>query len=290
MLHNGAGPDFELGTAPVAPTPPEAWTPLVRHDPAVRLEDVDAFAGHLVVHQRSEGLTQLRILELGAGTGSATTTWSSSTTRSTPSARAATRTSRQPTVRLGYTTMAVPSSVYDYDVRTRELTLLRRAPVLGGYDPADYEEHRLWATAEDGEQVPISIVCRPAPARTRAAAPARADPALRVRRLRDLDRPVLLDRPALAARPRRGVRDRARPRRRRDGPPLVRRRQARRTSSTRSPTSWPAPAISSRAAGRRPRRWSRRAPAPAACWWARSRTRLRSCSAASSPGCRSSTT
>jgi len=54
----------------------------------------------------------------------------------------------------------VPSSVYDYDVRTRELTLLRQAPVLGGYEAGDYEEHRLWATAEDGERVPISIVCR----------------------------------------------------------------------------------------------------------------------------------
>ena len=63
-------------------------------------------------------------------------------------------------VRLGYTTMAVPASVYDYDVRNRELTLLRRTPVLGGYDPADYEEHRLWATSEDGERVPISIVAR----------------------------------------------------------------------------------------------------------------------------------
>ena len=55
---------------------------------------------------------------------------------------------------------SVPSSVYDYDVRSRELTLLRRAPVLGGYDPADYEEHRLWATSDDGAQVPISIVAR----------------------------------------------------------------------------------------------------------------------------------
>jgi oligopeptidase B len=54
----------------------------------------------------------------------------------------------------------VPSSVYDYDVRTRELTLLRRTPVLGGYDPDDYEEHRLWATADDGERVPVSIVVR----------------------------------------------------------------------------------------------------------------------------------
>jgi oligopeptidase B len=56
--------------------------------------------------------------------------------------------------------MSVPASVYDYDVAARELTLLRRTPVLGGYDPADYEEHRLWATADDGEQVPISLVCR----------------------------------------------------------------------------------------------------------------------------------
>ena len=55
--------------------------------------------------------------------------------------------------------MTVPSSVYDYDVRTRELTLLKQQPVRG-HDPAAYEEHRLWATADDGVQVPISLVCR----------------------------------------------------------------------------------------------------------------------------------
>ena len=65
VLHNNTGPDFEIGTAPVEPTEPEDWRPLVPHDPAVRLEEVDAFAGHLVVHQRSDGLTQLRIIELG---------------------------------------------------------------------------------------------------------------------------------------------------------------------------------------------------------------------------------
>ena len=162
VLHNATGPDFEIATAPVAPTPPEEWVPLVPHDPAVRLEDVDAFAGHVVVHQRSEGLTQLRILELG-------------TSRAEPVSddylvrfdeevytvgAGGNPGFHQPTVRLGYTTMAVPSSVYDYDVRNRELTLLRRTPVLGGYDPADYEEHRLWAPTPDGERVPISIVCR----------------------------------------------------------------------------------------------------------------------------------
>jgi oligopeptidase B len=159
VLHNATGADFELALAPTEPTAADDWQPLIPHDTDVRLEDVDAFAGHLVVHQRSQGLTQLRILELGdhgvtedylvefdeavytVGSGG------------NPNFH-------QPTVRLGYTTMAIPASVYDYDVRTRERTLLRRAPVLGGYDPADYEEHRLWATADDGERVPISVVAR----------------------------------------------------------------------------------------------------------------------------------
>lgn len=159
VMHNDSGPDFELSTAPIAPTPAEEWRPLIAHDPAVRLEDVDAFAGHLVVHQRSEGLTQLRILELGAaGVDDDYLVEFDHAIYTVGSA--GNPNFAQPVVRLGYTTMAVPSSVYDYDVRTRELTLLRQAPVLGGYDPADYEEHRLWATAEDGERVPISIVAR----------------------------------------------------------------------------------------------------------------------------------
>ena len=159
VLHNGTGPDFEIATAPVAPAGPDGWTPLVAHDPAVRLEDVDAFAGHLVVHQRSEGLTQLRIIELGeAGKGDDYLVEFDHEVYTVGSG--ANPNFGQPTVRLGYTTMAVPSSVYDYDVRTRDLTLLKRAPVLGGYDPDDYEEHRLWATAPDGERVPISVVCR----------------------------------------------------------------------------------------------------------------------------------
>jgi oligopeptidase B len=160
VLHNRTGPDFELATAPCAPTPGEQWAPLLPHDPAVRLEDVDAFAGHLLVHQRSQGLTQVRILELGSEDGVADdylVTFDEPVYTVGASGNAS---FTAPVVRLGYTSMSVPSSVYDYDVRTRELALLRRAPVLGGYDPADYEEHRLWATAEDGERVPISWVAR----------------------------------------------------------------------------------------------------------------------------------
>ena len=76
-------------------------------------------------------------------------------------------------------------------------------------------------SAADGTRVPISIVCREGHTARRV----RALPAVRVRQLRDLDRPQLLDPPAVAARPRVRVRDRAHPRRRRDGPALVRRRE-----------------------------------------------------------------
>ncbi len=159
VLHNASGPEFELATAPPRPTGRADWVPLLAHDLAVRLEDVDAYATHLVVQQRSEGLPRVRILDLGPdGVGD---DWlvefpgelATSGTGSNPAFD-------QPTVRVGMTSMAQPASVYDLDVRTRERTLLKQAPVLGGYEPADYEEHRLWATAPDGVQVPISLVVR----------------------------------------------------------------------------------------------------------------------------------
>ena len=124
----------------------------------VRLEDVSAYAGHLVVPQRSGGLTQLRILELDDDGVSDDYLVEFPQELYTVGGWGGAQFD-QPTVRVGYTSMTVPSSVYDYDVRTRELTLLKQQPVRG-HDPAAYEEHRLWATADDGVQVPISLVCR----------------------------------------------------------------------------------------------------------------------------------
>ena len=64
----------------------------------------------------------------------------------------------QPVLRFGYVTMATPSAVLQVDLRTGERTLLKQTPVLGDFDPEAYEQHREWATASDGTQVPISIV------------------------------------------------------------------------------------------------------------------------------------
>jgi oligopeptidase B len=64
----------------------------------------------------------------------------------------------QPTLRLGYTSMVTPSTVFDYSVAERRLRRLKQQPVLGGYDPSAFEQRREWATAPDGTRVPLSIV------------------------------------------------------------------------------------------------------------------------------------
>src|SRR4051794_12365056 len=163
VLHNDDAQNYALDVAPIDATSHEQWEPFIAHDPEVRLEDVDAFATHLVVSQRRGGLTQLRVVLLGPdGPGEdfeiafddpVYTVGASSNPEV-----------GQPTLRLGYTTLATPPSVYDFDVTTRELTLLKQTavlshPTLGEFDPSRYEQHREWATADDGTRVPISLVC-----------------------------------------------------------------------------------------------------------------------------------
>jgi oligopeptidase B len=157
VLHNDGAENFELARTPVDSTSHEQWEPVIPHDPAVRLEEVDAFAEHLVVSQRSDGLTQIRVLGLGEG-GIRTDELLGMEHPIYTVGLGGNPEFHQPTIRFGYTTMATPSSVNQIDLRTGERTMLKETPVLGGFDPDAYEQHREWATAEDGTQVPISIV------------------------------------------------------------------------------------------------------------------------------------
>jgi oligopeptidase B len=158
ILHNEHAENFELAQAPV--TDPAAWTPLIPHRADIRLLDVDAFAGHLVVHLRRDGLTGLRVVR--ADGSDYEIDFPEPVYQVAPGHNLEYDTA---TFRLGFASLATPDSVYDCDTATGELTLLRRRPVLplpGGaaYDPADYVQHREWATAPDGTRVPISMVWR----------------------------------------------------------------------------------------------------------------------------------
>jgi oligopeptidase B len=162
ILHNDGAENYALAQAPVDATSPDQWTPLIAHDAAVRLEDVDAFATHLVVSQRSDGLTQLRLILLTEdGLGEDFLVEFDEEVRSVGAG--SNPEFEQPTVRLGFVTLADPSAVYDFDLATRELTLLKRTPVLPdpdgrAFERSRYVQAREWATAADGTRVPISIV------------------------------------------------------------------------------------------------------------------------------------
>jgi oligopeptidase B len=154
ILHNSGAEDFAL--AYTSADNPGDWVELMPHEPGTRLEAVDAFARHLVVSLRRDGLTGLRVL----GDGS-----TDSYDMEFPDPLHSVNLAGNPeydtaTVRIGYTSMVTPDSVYDVDLVTRTMTLRKRKAVLGGYRPDDYEQFREWAIAPDGTRVPISIVAR----------------------------------------------------------------------------------------------------------------------------------
>ena len=157
ILHNDGAENFELATAPL--DRPGDWTPLVPHRADTRLLGVDAFADYTVVYFRRDGLTGLRILRKD---GEHEVAFGEPVYRVGPGLNPEFQASRY---RLSYTSLVTPGSVYDCDMATGELTLLKRQPVLpspsgAAFRPEDYEQHREWAVSPDGIRVPISLVCR----------------------------------------------------------------------------------------------------------------------------------
>ncbi|MDA1362909.1 S9 family peptidase [Glycomyces luteolus] len=158
VLHNKDAENFTLGWTPVEDT--TQFHEVLPHDETVRLESADAFADHVVVSMRRAGLSQVAILGSNEGQdfGRLTEIEFDEPIYAVGLGENPDYDSRQ--IRLGYTSLVTPSSVYDYDIDTAELHLRKRTPVLGDFDPADYVQYREWATAADGTKVPISIVAK----------------------------------------------------------------------------------------------------------------------------------
>ncbi|WP_256841922.1 S9 family peptidase [Ornithinimicrobium cryptoxanthini] len=162
IVHNKNHRDSELARAPLTSTSSADWSTVIPGRDGHRISGIDAFASHLAVSLRSEGLTQVLVLpldpasETGVGEGYQVPVDEvvfSIDVGANPQFAT-------PTLRVVIESLVTPRSVYDLELATGELTLLKRQPVLGGYDPEEYVQHRLWATAADGTQVPISLVAR----------------------------------------------------------------------------------------------------------------------------------
>lgn len=149
--------NFKLVTCPENKTAKENWTDLIPHREDVLLEGIDIFKNYLVISERSGGLSKLRIRS-----------WDTSTDYYLPfdsETYTAYTTSNvefdTDVVRFGYQSMTTPASVMDFNMTTQEKTLLKEQEVPGGtFDKNNYVEERIWATAEDGTKIPMSVVYR----------------------------------------------------------------------------------------------------------------------------------
>ncbi len=146
--------DFKLCVAPVDDPGRDRWQELIGHRPGIRLESADAFAHHLVLSERTQARTQLRIVDPDTGLGEVL---------EVEEEVAATALGANPVfdrsvLRIGYTSLTTPGQVIDVDLVTGTREVLKQQEVGGGFDRDDYVSWRDWATAPDGTRVPISLV------------------------------------------------------------------------------------------------------------------------------------
>ncbi len=167
ILHNEGAVNFTLTEAPVS-DPTDQHT-LIPHSDDVRLEGVDAFAGHLVVSYRRAALPRIQLWPITANGMYGHPREVAFDSELMSSGLGGNPNWDAPRLRIAATSFVIPARIYDLDLATGERILLREQPVLGDYHPEDYVEKRDWAVAADGARVPISLIYRegvefPAPA------------------------------------------------------------------------------------------------------------------------------
>lgn len=153
---NWKAKNHRLMKTPVSKASKPNWQEVIAHRDDVFLEEFEMFRDHLVLEERREGLSRLRVRR-----------WDGKDDHYVEFAEpaylagiGANPEMDSTTLRYNYTSLTTPSSTYDYDMAKRERVLRKRTEVLGGFNPANYQSERRLATARDGVRVPISIVYR----------------------------------------------------------------------------------------------------------------------------------
>jgi oligopeptidase B len=149
--------NFKLSKTSETQTEKKYWKDVIPHRQAVLLEDIEIFKDFLVVSERENGLNHIHIKRWD-GTDSYYLPFDSETY----TAYTTTNIDFDTTVlRYGYQSLTTPSSVIDFDMVTKIKTVQKEQEVLGGkFKKENYTSERLWATAADGTQIPISLIRR----------------------------------------------------------------------------------------------------------------------------------
>ena len=153
---NEGAKNFRLMEVPVKNPSKQSWKEVIAERPGITILGTDAFADHLVVLERENGLVRMRVRKFADGSEHYVQfpepVYSAFPTQNVEY--------KSHLLRFNYTSLITPSSVYDYNMDTRERELKKQQEVLGGYDPSKYQSERVYAVAPDGVKVPVSVVYR----------------------------------------------------------------------------------------------------------------------------------
>ena len=147
--------NFKLSKTSETQTQKKYWNDVIPHRENVLLEDIEIFKDFLVVSERENGLNQIHIKRWD-GSGSYYLPFESETYTAYTTTNIDFDTS---VLRYGYQSLTTPSSIIDFDMVTKTKTIKKEQEVLGGkFKKENYTSERLWATAADGTQIPISLI------------------------------------------------------------------------------------------------------------------------------------
>jgi oligopeptidase B len=145
--------NFKLMRTSVKATGKENWEEVIPHREDIYFSDFDIFKDYLVVSERKEGITRLRVMPWEGQEYYIDFDEEVFTVRSDVNYEFDTD-----IFRFNYTSLTTPHSVFDFNIKTKERELLKQTEILGDFDKNNYETKRIYATAMDGAKIPMSLV------------------------------------------------------------------------------------------------------------------------------------
>ncbi|AJC78495.1 protease 2 [Rhizobium etli bv. phaseoli str. IE4803] len=156
LTNDGGAKDFKIMEAPVDNPGKENWREVVPHKPGTLIISHMAYARHLLWLERKDGLPRIIIRDRSTGEEHAIAFAEEAYSLGLSGAAEY----DTDVIRFSYSSMTTPSQLYDYNMVTRERTLLKTQEVPSGHNPEDYVTRRVFAPAWDGETVPVTLLYR----------------------------------------------------------------------------------------------------------------------------------
>lgn len=145
--------NFRLMECPEGATTKENWKEVIPHREDVLLEGVDIFHDYLVLSERIKGITQVRVIPQNGE--DYYIDFGEDAFIAYPSVNLEFDTDL---IRIGFQSMTMPNTTYDFNMKTRELIMLKQQEVLGGFAHENYRSERVYVEARDGAVIPLSVV------------------------------------------------------------------------------------------------------------------------------------